>query len=181
MDPTLNNLKKSWQVITEAEKETPSFCYMVRLDPDEEKLFIELQKHLKLSGELIESGDFHATIRYVKSDKSYEPFIKYLKTLDMPALTAECVGFAVYGKEKDTLVIELDGPELHDWFSKINKWLIDNGYPKSDFPTYKPHISLTEKIGIDKPEWSNVYKRKVTFRLHVVSDTDHNDVYKEVS
>ena len=159
------------------EKKDPSFCYMLYVSPEDEKDFIEIQKELKLDGELIKSGKFHTTVRYVKAE-DYKPFVDYLKTLDLPKLTGTCESFAIYGKDKDTLVIELEGKELHNWFNKVNKWLVDNDYPKSDFPTYKPHISLTEKIGIEKPEWKDEYKKKITFKLHIVSNTDHDEVYR---
>lgn len=179
MDNTLEQLKESWRMMEE-EKKDPAFCYMLYIAPEDEIDFSDLQQELKLDGELIPSGEFHATVRYIKTDKSYEPFLKYLESLELPRLSAECKGFAIYGKDKDTLVIELESEEMQDWFTKIDGWLTENGYPKSDFPTYKPHISLTEKVGIEEPEWKDEYKKKVTFKIHVVSDTDHEEVYREV-
>lgn len=160
------------------EKKDPCFCYMLYVDKSDEKDFIDMQKELNLTGELIESGHFHATVRYVK-DEDYEPFLEYLKTIELPELSGKCNGFAIYGKEKDTLVIELEGKELHSWFNKIDKWLGENGYPKSDFPTYKPHISLTELAGIKKPEWKEKYNMKVNFKIHVVTKTGYKEVFRE--
>ena len=80
--------------------------------------------------------------------------------------------------KKDTLVVELGGDEIHEWFKKINKWLVDNDYPESDFPTYKPHISLTEEAGIKKPEWKKEYEKKIKFRIHVVGDRNHEEIIR---
>jgi hypothetical protein len=177
---TIQNVKKLLCEVFQLteEKKDPCFCYMLYVDKKDEKDFIDLQKDLKLEGKLILSGHFHATVRYVKKE-DYQPFLDYLKTLNLPELHGECVEFAIYGKDKDTLVIELDGEELHDWFKKINKWLIDNGYPDSDYPTYKPHISLTELAGIEKPEWKPEYKKKITFKLHIVTKTNYEEVFRE--
>jgi hypothetical protein len=179
MDNTLEQLKESWRLMEEEEKD-PSFCYMLYIAPEDETDFADMQEELKLDGELIKSGEFHATVRYVKTDKNYDKFLKYLESLKLPKLTAECVGFAIYGKDKDTLVIELESKEMQSWFDKVNAWLVENDYPKSDFPTYKPHISLTEKAGIEKPEWKDEYKKKVTFKIHVVTNTYYEEVFRDV-
>jgi hypothetical protein len=177
----MENIKKilNEAFMLESAKE-PSFCYMLYVDKSDEKDFIQIQKDLKLPGERIKSGEFHTTVRYVK-EKNYKPLVEHLKTLTLPTLTGTCVGFEIYGKNKDTLVIELEGKELHNWFEKINSWLIKNGFPKSDFPTYKPHISLTEKIGIKKPKWKPEYKKDIKFKIHVVSNTEHDEVYRKKS
>lgn len=182
------NLNRVWNKLQESieipnkkliveKKGDPSFCYMLYIDKKDETIFSDMQKDLQLEGELVESGQFHATIRYVKRD-DYEPLVEYLKEIELPQIEAKCVGFEIYGKDKDTLVIELKSEEIHEWFEKINSWLTDRGYPKSDFPTYKPHISLTEKVGIEKPEWKKEYEVKVKFRLHVVSDRNHEEVLR---
>lgn len=180
MDNTLEQLKKSWRIMEESEKKDPAFCYMVYISPEDEKPFIDIQKELKLKGELIESGEFHVTIRYVRTDKDYDEFINFLTNIKLPTLTAECVGFEIYGKDKDTLVVELESEDLHKWFEKVNDWLTKHDFPKSDFPTYKPHISLTEKVGIEKPEWKDEYRRKVKFNIHIVSNTDYARVFKRI-
>jgi hypothetical protein len=186
-DNTLWDLNRNWKKLQEQienpgkllleKKGDTSFCYMLYVDKDDESTFVDMQKDLKLEGELIESGKFHATVRYVKVD-DYDSFVDYIKELDLPKIKCKCVEFAIYGKTKDTLVIELDGDEIHKWFKKIDKWLTDHDYPKSDFPTYKPHISLTEKAGIELPEWKKDYEKSITFSLHVVSDSNYEEVIR---
>jgi 2'-5' RNA ligase len=181
MDNLLEQLKESWQIMSEGEQKEPSFCYMVYVAPDDAKDFADMQKELELDGELVESDKFHATIRYVKTDKDYSAFVEHIKSIELPSLTATCTNFAIYGKKKDTLVLELDSKPLHKWFTKINEWLTEHGFPKSDFPDYKPHISLTEKEGIVAPEWNDTYAKKVTFRIHVVTNTAHDEVLRRKS
>ena len=72
------------------------------------------------------------------------------------------------------------GKKIHDWFNKVNGWLVDHGYPKSEYPEYKPHISLTEKKDIDKPEWKKEYEQKVKFKIHVVTDTDREEIFRSI-
>jgi 2'-5' RNA ligase len=186
-DKTYKILQEKWRRIQSAEnniilekKGDPSFCYMLYIDVKDEEKFIQMQKELQLDGELIESGKFHATVRYVKRN-DYQPLVEHLKEIELPQIEGKCVGFEIYGKDKDTLVVELEGKELHDWFKKIDSWLTERGYPKSDFPTYKPHISLTEKAGIEKPKWKKEYEFKVKFSLHVIGDSNHEEVYREKS
>jgi hypothetical protein len=182
------NLNRNWKRLEESlensnknlileKKGDPSFCYMLYVDKEDESTFIDMQRDLDLEGVLVESGQFHATVRYVKVD-DYEPLVEYLKEIDLPQVEGKCVGFEIYGKNKDTLVVELDGEDLHEWFKKIDSWLTEHGYPKSDFPTYKPHISLTEKAGIEKPKWKKEYEIKIKFSLHVVSNRNHEEIFR---
>jgi len=152
---------------------------MLYIDVKDEEKFIQMQKDLQLGGELIESGKFHATVRYIKNFTDYQPLVSYLKEIDLPIIEGKTNGFGIYGKENDTLVVELEGKDLHEWFEKIDNWLVDNGYPKSEYPTYKPHISLTEQKGIEKPKWKKEYEFKVKFSLHVISDSNYEEVYRE--
>ena len=76
---------------------------MLYIDEKDEADFIKMQKDLELTGELVESGNFHATVRYVK-DEDYKPFIDYLKTIELLTVTGKCKNFAIYGENKDTLV-----------------------------------------------------------------------------
>lgn len=174
-----NSLKESWKTILESykDKKEETFCYMLYVLPEDETLFTQLQKDLNLKGELTESGKFHITVRYVKH-QNYEPLVNHLKELELPVLKGNCTGFEIFGKEKDALVIEMDGKELHDWFNTINDWLVENGFPKSDYPTYKPHITLTYDPGITLPEWKPEYEKEITFKLHVVTDSTYEEVFR---
>ena len=154
---------------------------MLYVKKDEENLFSDMQEELDLKGELVESGSFHCTIRYVKTDKSPEKLLDYLKKHDLPTIKAKTTGFALYGKEKETLVVELDSKELHEYFEKINKFLLENDYPKSDFDSFKPHISLTELKNMDKPEWKKDYEKEITFSLHIVTNTDYEEIFRKSS
>ena len=180
MDPfntKQRKLEEAWSKMNESEK-SDSFCYMLYVAPKDEKMFTDLQKELGLKGELTESGKFHITVRYVKRI-DYEPFVEYLKKQELPVLKAKCREWGIFGSDKDALVIEMDGEEIHSYFKKINKWLVDNGYPESDFPDYKPHITLTYDKGIEKPEWKKEYEKEITFSIHIVTDTDYEEVFRK--
>jgi hypothetical protein len=185
-DNTFWDLNRNWKKLQEQiehpkllteKKGDPSFCYMLYVDKDDESTFLDMQRELELEGVLVETGGFHATVRYVRV-ADYTSFVEYLKEIKLPKVEGKCVGFGIYGKDKDALVIELDGEELHEWFKKIDTWLTEHDYPKSDFPTYKPHISLTEKAGVEKPEWKKKYEKKIVFSLHVVGNSDHEEIFR---
>lgn len=182
MDPfntQTRKLEEAWSLMEKEDKEkSDSFCYMLYVHPDDEQMFLDLQKELKLKGELTESGKFHITIRYVKRN-DYEPLVEYLKGKKLPTVTAKCKEFSLFGKENDALVIEMDGDDVHEYFREINDWLVEQGYPESDFPDYKPHITLTYDEGIKLPEWKKEYEKEIKFTLHVVTDRDYEEVYRE--
>jgi len=179
MDPFKSHLRKleeAWCLMEE--EKSDSFCYMLYVHPDDEKLFNDLQKDLDLKGKLTESGKFHITIRYVKQN-DFEPLVEYLKNKELKKITAKCKEFSIFGKDKDALVIEMDSTEVHNYFNEINDWLVDKGYPASDFPDYKPHITLTYDKGIELPEWKKEYEKEITFSIHVVTDREYEEVYRE--
>lgn len=178
-DGILNGLKESWNRLVES-KGDDAFCYMLYVALKDEEPLVKLQKSLKLKGELVEAGKFHATVRYIKTTKDPKPFIEFLKTLELKNMEANFSGFEIYGKDKDTLVIELKSKSLHAWFKKINDWLVEHDYPKSDFPDYKPHISLTEKAGIEKPDWKDEYDQKINFSIHIVTDTTREEIFRSI-
>lgn len=180
MDPfksELRKLQEAWSLMESSENED-SFCYMLYVHPDDEGFFKDLQEELGLSGELTESGKFHITIRYVK-DNNYGPLVEYLQGRDLPKLKGKCREFSLFGKDKDALVIEMDGSGLHDYFDEIDGWLTSQGFPKSNFPDYKPHITLTYDEGIELPEWKESYEKEITFSLHIVTNRDYDEVYRE--
>lgn len=105
--------------------------------------------------------------------------VGWLQAQDLPTLKGKTKSFGLYGPENEALVVEIDGEELHDWFKEVNKFLTDNDFPKSDYKTYKPHITLTYLEGIEKPEWKEDYEMEVEFGIHVVTDTSYEEVYRE--
>ena len=180
MDPFNTNqrkLEEAWMLMEEKGK-SDSFCYMLYVHPDDEKMFLDLQKDLNLKGELTESGKFHITLRYVKRN-DYEPLVEYLKGKELPKLKGKCSEFSIFGKDKDALVVEVEGDEIHNYFKEINDWLTEKGFPESDFPDYKPHITLTYDKGIELPEWKKEFEKEISFTLHVVSDREYEEVYRE--
>ena len=182
MDKRLKQLREAWilyeKTIAPEEERSDSFCYMLYVDKADEKLFVDLQKSLGLEGDLTESGKFHTTVRYVK-DNNWKPFVEYLKSEKLDKVKGRCGHFSLFGEDKSALVIELEGDELQSHFEKYNKWLTDNNYPESDFPDYKPHITLTYQEGVELPEWKSSYEVEVVFSLHVVTNRDYEEVFRE--
>jgi 2'-5' RNA ligase len=168
---------KTWEHLNESKE--PSFCYMLYVAPKDEKLMKDLQNDLKLKGDLTDYGKFHATIRYVKTMMDPKPFLNHLKLMGHPTIEATTKRFAIYGQEKDALVIELESKELHDWFKKVDAWMTDHGYPRSDYPEYKPHITLTEKKDIEKPEWKKEYEQKIRLSIHIVTNTEYKEIFRQ--
>ena len=167
-------LKPSMNIVAETHD---YFCYMLCVTSQEETLFTDLQKELNLQGVLSQSGDFHVTVRHVKRN-DYEPFVDYLKTLDLPVIKGVCREWAILGKNKDALVIQIESTELHSYFKEINQWLLDHDYPNSDYPEFRPHITLTYDPGVIKPEWKKQYEKAIELRIHIVKDTNDNVVFR---
>lgn len=175
--------EKIKELFTESYKDekSDSFCYMLYLDSKSEKPFLDMQKEFDLKGELTEKGKFHVTVRYVKTSKSPDMLVGWLKAQEkeLPSPVGKTKSFGIYGKDNDALVVEVDGKEMHDWFKIVNKFLVDNDFPPSDYPDYKPHITLTYDEGIEMPEWKEEYEIDVTFGIHVVTDTSYEEVYRK--
>ena len=160
-----------------SEATSDSICYMVRVDKATEDKLVEMQKELGLDGELAQRGDFHATIRYIKTSKSPDLLIGFLEGSTLPTIKASVYGFDIFGPDKDTLVLRLNSSEIETWFKRFDKFAVANDYPKSNYPTYKPHITLTLKPGIVKPKWKNKYAIDVKFTIHVISGKDYKDMW----
>lgn len=160
-----------------SESNSDAICYMVRVDKASEEKLIDMQKELKLDGELTPKGDFHATIRYIKTSKRPDLLIGFLEGNTLPTLKASIYGFDIFGPEKDTLVLRLNSSELDSWFNKFDKFATSHDYPKSNYPTYKPHITLTQKAGIVKPKWKSKYAFDVKFNIHVISGKNYKDIW----
>lgn len=166
-------------LLTES-KELPSFCYMLYLQGEEADKFKELQDSLDIkAGEMVPKTKFHVTIRYMKTNKDIKPFLDWIKDQDLPEIIVTGKEFAKYN---DAFVLEVQGSEIRKWFEKVNKWLVDNGYPKSDYPEYKPHLSFSYETSDDFkiPKYDDKPIR-LKFTKHVVTNDDHKVIWsKEV-
>lgn len=159
------------------EEMSDSICYMLRVDKATEDKLVDMQKELKLDGELAKRGDFHATIRYIKTNKSPDLLIGFLEGSPLPTIKGTLYGFDIFGPEKDTLVLRLNSSEIERWFNRFDKFATEHDYPKSNYPTYKPHITLTLKPGIEKPKWKSKYAFDVKFTIHVISGKNYKDLW----
>lgn len=161
-----------------SEATSDSICYMIRVDKNTENRLVDMQKELDLEGpELTKRGDFHTTIRYIKTSKNPDLLIGFLEGSNLPSLKGKVYGFDIFGPEKDTLVLRLESKEIHDWFKRFDKFATLHDFPKSNYPTYKPHITLNIKPGITKPKWKDRYAIDVKFTIHVISGKNYKDIW----
>jgi hypothetical protein len=158
------------------EDTTNSLCYMIRVDKASETKLLALQKELGLKGELEEKGNFHTTIRYIKTTKTSDLINGFLEGSKLPQLKGRAYAFDIFGPTKDTLVLRMESKEIHDWFNRFDKFCTRYGYPKSTYPTYKPHISLTIDPDVVKPKWKEKYAFEVKYNIHVVSK-NYKDIW----
>jgi len=86
---------------------------------------------------LFSDDEFHITICYSKLP------IEYSAAGILPPLPVKPKGFSIFGKEKEYLVLEVSSP----FASNRNEYARLLG-AVSDFPDYKPHISLAKDSGI---------------------------------
>jgi hypothetical protein len=176
------NTFKEWLLESESKKQ--KVCYMVKLMDDCATKMQAIQKTLDIkAGEIVKPDDFHSTIRFMKTDKDTQPLIDWLNTQKLPAITAKIKSF---DRLNDAFVAKLDSPEMHKWFDKVNAWMIEHNYPKSDYDTFLPHISFSyetdaawETPKFDKKE----HTIDLDFTYHYITakpDKDNGPDYKEI-
>ena len=165
--------------LNESDESKRTFCYMVYADTPYKEQLLALQQSLNItSQELVPINEFHCTIRYVKLSGEQSPklFTQWLETQQLPLLEAFTSGFSMF--KDGALVLTLDSPQLQEWFDKIDSWMTDSGgYKKSDYPTYKPHITLAYNTTSPLPVYDpRSHRLNVKFSIHKVTDTNHNVV-----
>lgn len=158
-------------------KQDNSICYMIRADKSSEDKLVNIQKELKLDGNITKKGDFHTTIRYMETTKSPDMLIGFLEGSKLPTLKGRIYGFDIFGPDKNTLVLRLESKEINDWFKRFDKFANVCEYPKHNFPSYKPHITLDIKSNIERPKWKDKYAFDVKFNIHVISGKGYKDIW----
>lgn len=152
-----------------------NFCYMIYLEPPYSSVLAELQKSLNIQAkEIIKPNKFHCTIRHVKTSAGQSPkkFLSWLSEQQLPICTAFTKGFDIWD---NSLVIKLESDELHNWFEKVNAHILHMGYAKSDFPTFKPHVSLSYDTTSPVPVFDDtIHKIELKFTHHIIQD--HNKI-----
>lgn len=179
------NFKDFWLMTEKEQKEESkgeTFCYMLYLNEEEQEKILKIQKSLNIDADDITvKKEFHCTVRYVKLKEQQNPddFVEYLKTLTLPILSASTVDFKLFDNG-NCLVIKLDSQEIQDWFEKIDGWMTKNGYNKSDYPTFKPHITLANKYKGDLPKFNNEeHHLKLKFSVHKVTNSSRKVIFEK--
>lgn len=168
----------------EKESKNQKVCYMVNMSDHDSDKMKEMQKSFNIdAGELVKAGEFHCTIRFMKTDKDLQPLFDWLDKQKLPTITAKIKSF---DRLNDAFVAKLETPEMHKWFDKVNEWMVDNGYPKSDYDTFLPHVSFSYETN-EKWETPKFDKEKhaldLEFNYHYITskpETDNGPDYKKV-
>lgn len=114
--------------------ETPGLYAAFTLDAKSaSELYIFVKKHnLPLPQT---AASYHVTTVYTRKPIDHD-------VVDGTGVELTPLGYELFGKDDDKmLVLTVDAPILHSQFNAaINKGA------ETDFPTYRPHITLTQKI-----------------------------------
>jgi 2'-5' RNA ligase len=157
------------------EAKGPNFCYMVFVESPYDQQLYDVQQSLNIDAEEPVSPDnFHCTVRYCKMLDGQTPdaFINWLSRQQFPELVGFTEKFTQF--DEGSLVMELDSPSLHEWFNKIEHWLTtEGGYPPSEYPRYRPHVSLSYKTRSPIPRF-DIRKNRLRLPFTVHRVTDHN-------
>jgi hypothetical protein len=168
------------------EQKKPTFCYMLYCTDGSNQVVEELQKQISnqvLAGELESPDNFHCTIRYVKMNQGQSPdkFVEWFSGLPLPIIEGFTSKFSIF--KDGCIVTELESPGMHEWFGKINAWMTtEGGYPPSDFPTYKPHVTLYKgSENINPPEFRiGTDNKKLFFNRHIITNKDREVIFEKI-
>jgi hypothetical protein len=173
---------KEWLMESETKKQ--KVCYMVSPIDDDQTKLEAMQKTFNIkAGEPVVAGDFHSTIRFMKTDKDLQPLLDWLEKQKLPRISAKITSF---DRLNDAFVAKLESPEMHKWFDKVNDWMVENGYPKSDYDSFLPHISFSYETD-SKWETPKFDEKKhgitLDFFYHYITakpEQDNGPDYKEI-
>lgn len=162
------------------EEKGPNFCYMVYAESPYIEYVDAMRKTLGIQAEkLVKPEQFHCTIRYTKLNAGQTPlaFLEWLADQELPELTAFTEKYSMF--DGGSLVMELDSPELHEWFNKVNSMMSHLGYLPSDFPTFKPHLSLSYGTTTPLPKFDiRQHRIKIKFTKHVVTNQNKEVIFE---
>lgn len=131
---------KDFYLMNKSKKDITSYCLMAYPDDISIKNIQKLHKLLNIKAkENITPKQYHSTIRYFKTENDINPFINFLNKFKFNNCTASGKKLDFLG---DSYSLFLESSQLNSLFNKINSWLIKNNYPKSDYPTFKPHLAF---------------------------------------
>lgn len=174
---------KNFYLLQEEVKQ--NFCYMIYLDQPYIDYIGEIQRDLFKGNDIVKEAvapqDLHCTIRHVKLQYGQNPdmFLEWMDENRLPTLNGFTEKFSVF--DEQTLVVELDSPQIREWFEKVNAWLTTvGGYNESDYKVFKPHISIGYGYqGTEPPDFdTRKHRMKVKFPLHRVTNQNYDVIYE---
>jgi len=168
---------KDYYLMTESKEK--SYCLMVYPNEESIKKINRIHKLLQIRArENVTPSQYHTTIRYFKTTNDISPYIDYLKTFKFGKYAANATKLDFLG---DSYSMFLESKELNRLFDKHNKWLLDNKYPKSDYPKYIPHLAFCydqHKSWIPPVLDIKEYDIDITFE-NVKLTCDHQTIWKQ--
>lgn len=156
-----------------------NFCYMLFTESPFTEQLLDVQQNAHVQAEkLIQPDQFHCTIRYVKlmGEQNPDKFIEWLSKEQLPMLECFTSKFNIF--DDQSLVLELDSPEIREWYNKVDQFLNMNGYAPSEYPSFKPHISLAYGCTSPVPTFDGRYDRlNIKFTTHRVTDFNKKPIF----
>jgi len=120
--------------------------FPVKNDVARIKLF---QDSLDLDEGVIPKDGYHMTLKYWEGHADLkDAVIGWLNENSglFGNIRASTYRLERFGTDDDVLVARLESQRLQDAFRAVEDGLADLGVPKSDYRTYKPHLTLAENI-----------------------------------
>lgn len=164
-----------------------NFCYMVYIDPVYHDQIGEIQydisDKINKNAKFYEPKKLHTTIRYVKLKYSQDPskFLQWIDKQTLPEFYAYTYKFSVF--DDNVLVMELESPEIQNWYSKINSFLTNNGYAENQYKIYKPHISIVKNYMYENPPKFSLanHRVKLKFNIHKITNQNGDVIFQRNS
>ena len=173
---------KSFREFLFKEGKDPNFCYMIYPESPFKEQLLALQQSLHIQAEeMVDPDEFHCTVRYVKliGEQNPDKFVQWLSVQQLPVIEAFTQDFSMF--REGSLVMELDTPQMHEWFNKVNSWMTTiGGYAPSEFPTFKPHISLAYGTTTPTPVFDvRRHRLNVKFTIHKVTNQNKEVIFEK--
>jgi 2'-5' RNA ligase len=153
-------------------EKSPTFCYMIYAESPYTGFLENIQKNSNIvANEFVKPEQFHCTVRFCKlnSGQNSFKFLEWLTEQELPEITAFTSKFSMFND--GAIVLELESPELHEWFEKVNARMNHFGYMPSDFPTFKPHISIAYDSTSPLPNFDvRNHHIKIKLTKHIVTN-----------
>ncbi len=163
-------------LLTERKFRGDSWIIVGKPDKTTAKRIEQFTKTLKLKNTK-KADYYHVTIRYWKGkhENKVTKITDILKEIDCKPITCTITKLEILGKEK-SLVLRVTSPQLTNFFKMIDRKIRNIGVPKSDYDTFKPHITIAENVE-EIPD-TEIPKFKVILEKYQFNNGDQDILWK---